>query len=99
MRRALRFVVLVGLVASFPVLAHAAPPILCATPGRDGSPATLTGVVNTYYPGTGVTPIVGGVTLTLDAASGAQVAIASGDLVLIMQMQDASMNTENTDKY
>ena len=64
---------------------------LCATPGRDGS-ASLTGIVNTYYPGLG-TATAGSTTITLGPATGASTPIAIGDLLLVVQMQDAAINS------
>src|SRR6058998_682340 len=55
----------------------------CATPGRDGT-ATLNSVINTYYPG---------------AATGAGTPIAVGDLVVVIQMQDAAIDSANTGAY
>src|SRR6202171_4310836 len=68
----------------------------CATPGRDGT-ATLTGVINTYYPGSGIAS--GSGAITLGAATGAAAPIAIGDLVLVIQMQDAAINSTNTAAY
>ena len=72
---------------------------VCGTPGKDGA-ASPSGVVNTYYPGTG-TASAGSTTIgigTMRPAGGA--AIASGDLVLIMQMQNGSTtNFANTPSY
>jgi len=73
---------------------------LCGTPGRDGSPGNLTGIVNTYWPGTanvsaGNTSITVGAHATGDAST----AIASGDLLLVVQMQGATLNTTNTANY
>jgi len=76
-------------------------PLVCASPGHDGAGGTLTGVVNAYYPGTG-TVSAGATSLTLGSASGnggAQTAIASGDLLLVIQMQGAAINTTNTGAY
>jgi hypothetical protein len=72
---------------------------LCATPGRDGS-GTITGIVNTYFPGSG-NPAAGATSITLGAhaAGDANVAIATGDLLLIVQMQGATLNTTNTSAY
>jgi uncharacterized repeat protein (TIGR01451 family) len=69
----------------------------CATPGRDGT-ATLNGVINTYYPGSG-TAAAASTTITLGAATGAATPIAIGDLVLVIQMQDAAINSTNTGAY
>ncbi len=82
-------------------------PLVCATPGKDGAGGTLTGVVNAYYPpGAGVGTVAAGATsILLGAAAGApaaQTSISSGDLLLIIQMQDATINTtatENTSAY
>lgn len=76
-------------------------PLVCATPGKDGSGGTLTGVVNAYYPpGTGVGTVSAGATsVVLGAAAAAQTAIASGDLLLIIQMQNATINSTNTSSY
>ncbi|HKV32183.1 MAG TPA: hypothetical protein VJT14_14360, partial [Candidatus Dormibacteraeota bacterium] len=68
----------------------------CATPGRDGT-ATLNGVINTYYPGSGIASGAGAI--TLGAATGAATPIAIGDLVLVIQMQDAGINSTNTGAY
>ncbi len=73
---------------------------LCGTPGRDGSPGGLTGIVNTYWTGTasasaGATSITVGAHATGDAGT----AIASGDLLLVVQMQGATLNTTNTTNY
>jgi uncharacterized repeat protein (TIGR01451 family) len=75
-------------------------PLVCATPGHDGAGGTLTGVVNTYYPpfATG-TLAAGATTVKLGGSSGAATAIAIGDLLLIMQMQDALINSTNTGAY
>ena len=48
----------------------------CATPGRDGT-ASLSGVINTYYPGSGTASGAGAI--TLGAATGAASPIAIGD--------------------
>ena len=73
---------------------------LCATPGRDGSPGNLTGIVNTYWPAT-ASASAGATSITLGAhATGdASTAIASGDLLLVVQMQGATLNTTNTSNY
>src|SRR2546421_4795848 len=70
---------------------------ICAPPGRD-LPATLNGVINTYYPG-GATAAAGSSTITLGAATGAASPIAIGDLVLVIQMQDATIDSTNTGAY
>jgi len=75
-------------------------PLVCATPGRDGSGGTLTGVVNAYYPPSSIGTLASGSTsVALGAASGASTAIAAGDLLLIIQMQGATINSTNTSSY
>src|SRR6267378_4157663 len=69
----------------------------CATPGRDLT-ATLNGVINTYYPGS-ATAAAGSSTITLGAASGAASPIAIGDMVLVIQIQDAAIDSTNTGAY
>ncbi len=75
-------------------------PLVCATPGKDGAPgAPLTGVVNTYYAGSG-SPGAGTTSLTVKTpSSGSATQIAVGDLLLVMQMQGAQINSTNTNSY
>jgi Peptidase family C25 len=70
----------------------------CATAGTDGNGGILTGIVNTYYPGT-ASVIAGGKTITLGTSRGATKAISSGDLLLVIQMQDAGINSSNNSRY
>ncbi|PZO44534.1 MAG: hypothetical protein DCF19_01955 [Pseudanabaena frigida] len=72
---------------------------LCATPGKDGVGAPA-GVVNTYYPGT-ATVAAGSTSIPVGAKdpSGAATDISAGDLLLIIQMQDAVIDSTNTDAY
>ncbi|MBW4599016.1 MAG: DUF11 domain-containing protein [Calothrix sp. FI2-JRJ7] len=82
-----------------PVTAQTATPLLCAVPGKDGS-STLAGVINTYYAGAG-TASAGAPSITLGAINpnGSQTPIAAGDLLLIIQMQGADINSTNSDSY
>lgn len=59
------------------------------------SGALSAGVINTYYPGVSVS----GSTITLGSASGASTGLAAGDLVLVVQMQDAAIDTANGATY
>jgi len=73
--------------------------VVCATPGKDGTPgAAITGVVNTYYPGT-ASAASGATSITVGAPTGSATVIANGDLLLVMQMQDAAINTTNGATY
>ncbi|HKV25381.1 MAG TPA: C25 family cysteine peptidase [Candidatus Acidoferrum sp.] len=78
-------------------------PLVCAAPGHDGSPGTLSGVLNAYYPPSGTVTLTAGtstsVALGPAAASGAQTNISAGDLLLIIQMQGAQINSTNTTSY
>ena len=69
----------------------------CATSTATAG-GTLTGVINTYFPGT-ATANAGSTSITLGTSTGAATAIAVGDLVLIIQMQDAAINATNTSAY
>ncbi len=72
---------------------------VCSNPGVDG-PATPSGVINSYYPGTG-TVSAGSTSITVSIAGkrGAAANIAAGDLIIIMQMQDADIDSSNTTSY
>ena len=59
---------------------------------------TLTGVINTYYPGS-ASVAAGATSITLGAATGSTTAIAAGDEVLIIQMQDAAISSNNDGTY
>jgi hypothetical protein len=61
---------------------------------------TLTGVINSYYPGT-ADAAAGATSISVGAIdpNGAANAIASGDLLLVIQMQDADINTTNGTTY
>src|ERR1700674_3392056 len=97
--RSLQWWPLWGLLGGFCLFAGSALAQTCAVPGKDG-PGTITGVVDTYYPTIGSVG-AGASNITLAAASvaGAQVAIAPGDLVLIIQMQDATIISNNSSNY
>jgi uncharacterized repeat protein (TIGR01451 family) len=69
----------------------------CATPGASGT-ATLSGVVNTYYPAT-LSAAAGTNSISLGPAVGAPTPIAVGDLLLVIQMQDAAIDGSNSDAY
>jgi uncharacterized repeat protein (TIGR01451 family) len=73
---------------------------ICANPGKDGAGGTLAGVKNDYWPGT-LTPAAGATTMTVGArtAGGAGNNITAGDLLIIMQMQDAAFDTTNDETY
>ncbi len=70
----------------------------CATVSQASAGNNLTGVLNTYYPGT-ASVAKGATTIPVGAATGAGSAIAVGNLLLVIQMQDASINDSNTVAY
>jgi uncharacterized repeat protein (TIGR01451 family) len=73
---------------------------ICAKPGADGVGVELTGIVNTYFkPTMQVAAGSSGIMIANGAAKGDNNDIKPGDLVLIVQMQDASINVENSAKY
>jgi uncharacterized repeat protein (TIGR01451 family) len=72
---------------------------VCGTPGKDGPGGVLSGVVNTYFPGSTANLSAGATSVAVGAATGASVGIAPGDLVLIIQMQDAAINSNNSSAY
>lgn len=92
-------VVLTGLLIPSTVRPASAATV-CATPGKDGA-GSITGVVNTYYSGPIGTLSAGSTSVTLGTlnASGAATAIAVGDLLLIVQMQDGTINSTNSSAY
>ncbi|MBX3658033.1 MAG: DUF11 domain-containing protein [Ramlibacter sp.] len=83
--RLLALLIALASLLSFPVAAQ-----VCAVPGKDGPVTTLSGVVNTYYPGT-ANALAGATTISVGTARGAT-ALTTGDMVLIIQMQDGVSN-------
>jgi LPXTG-site transpeptidase (sortase) family protein len=71
----------------------------CVTPGNDGPNAILTGIVNTYFPAN-ADAVAGATTISLGARiPGGSPDIAAGDLLLVIQMQDADISSTNTIAY
>ena len=69
----------------------------CANPGKDGV-GNLSGVINTYYPGTSSVS-AGATSIPVGSSSGSATQIAAGDLLLIIQMQDADISYSNDSGY
>jgi len=70
----------------------------CANPSNNGAGGTLTSIINTYYPGTA--SVLAGVTsIPVGASTGSATAIGTGDLLLVIQMQDAAINSSNNSSY
>ena len=74
-----------------------AAPKVCSASGADGSSPT-SGVVNTYYPAA-ASVTSGATAITLGASIGNTTGIAVGDLVMVIQMQDADINSTDTANY
>jgi uncharacterized repeat protein (TIGR01451 family) len=72
--------------------------VACATVSEAAPGTNLTGVLNTYYPGT-ANVAAGATSIPVGTATGAGTAIAAGNLLLVIQMQDASINDANTVAY
>jgi uncharacterized repeat protein (TIGR01451 family)/fimbrial isopeptide formation D2 family protein len=72
--------------------------VCVGNPGRDGPGGTLGGIVNTYYPGVG-TANAGATGIQLGTPRGAATSVAVGDLLLVIQMQDAVINSSNNTAY
>ncbi len=76
---------------------------VCATPGLSGPNASLTGTLNSYYPGTGSNVGIGSTSIPVGAidttGGGVNTAIGTGDLLIVIQMQGAEINSSNSDCY
>jgi uncharacterized repeat protein (TIGR01451 family) len=70
----------------------------CGTPAKNGDGGVLTGTINTYFPGT-TNAAAGAKAITVGASIGSTTPIAIGDLLLVIQMQDAAINSSNTSAY
>jgi len=70
----------------------------CATVTQAVPNNSVSGTVNTYYPGT-ASVAAGATSIPVGTATGGGSAIAAGNLLLIIQMQDASINDSNNVAY
>jgi uncharacterized repeat protein (TIGR01451 family) len=82
------------------VAAPAALAQVCAAPGSNGV-GSVSGIVNTYYPGTASTLAAGSTSVAVGTADsrGSAVPVAAGDLLLVIQVQDASISSTNSSAY
>ncbi len=71
---------------------------VCAVPGQDGPGNNISGVINTYFPGT-ADVAAGATSIPIGTSTGASTPIQAGDLLLVMQMQGADINSSNTNSY
>jgi len=72
--------------------------LTCGIPGKDGV-ATVSGSVNTYYTPSGSGSLSSGTTVLNLSAGVGPTALSTGDLVLVMQMQDSSGSLEGNFEY
>ena len=76
---------------------------VCATPGLSGPNASLSGTLNSYYPGTASSVSIGNTSIPVGSidttGGGASTAIATGDLLIVMQILGAQINSSNSDCY
>ncbi|GIW22040.1 MAG: hypothetical protein KatS3mg068_1047 [Candidatus Sericytochromatia bacterium] len=70
----------------------------CSNPGKDGVAGPTSSLLIDYYPGTG-NPIAGSTSVTVGASRLGAVGISPGDLLLIIQMQDGTINYTNNANY
>lgn len=72
----------------------------CATPGKDGAPAGISGVLNSYFP-VAASVAAGSTTINVGTinAGGATTAFSVGDLALIIQMQSGAITSTNSAAY
>ncbi|MEM1206655.1 MAG: hypothetical protein AAGN66_25695, partial [Acidobacteriota bacterium] len=75
---------------------------VCGVPGKDGgtvTPVILSGIVNTYYPST-ASVAAGGTLIPVDLPSpGGSPTVSSGDLLLVLQVQGAPIDSSNGPSY
>ncbi len=73
---------------------------VCAAPGWSGSAASVTGIVNTYFP-SAATAFAGSTSVSVGGPDGrgSGTLIAAGDLLLIVQIQDAAITSTNSAAY
>jgi len=73
---------------------------VCGTPSGPGPGGTLSGVINTYWPGTAsIAASLANTCIPVGTAQGAAATVASGTLLLVVQMQDATIDSSNTTDY
>jgi uncharacterized repeat protein (TIGR01451 family) len=70
----------------------------CSIPGQSGANAALTAQPNTFFAGS-LSPGAGAAFISVGAGAGFSSPINAGDLLLIIQMQGADINTSNTNAY
>jgi uncharacterized repeat protein (TIGR01451 family) len=107
--RSLKVICAIGFAATvqpfwlLPAQAQSVSSNLCAVPGKDGVDTGITQIVNSYYAGPDADTVVnqGDTTIPIGAINGQgnQTTITPGDLLLVIQMQDADINFTDTVDY
>jgi len=72
--------------------------VACGTVSQAKAGNNLTGILNTYFPGT-ANVAAGATKIPVGTATGAGAAIAAGNLLLVIQTQDATINDGNSVAY
>jgi type IX secretion system substrate protein len=72
----------------------------CGPEPTTGTTTPITGTANSYFPGTG-NPVTGATSITIGTldARGSTSPLTANDLILIIQMQGADINSVNADTY
>ena len=96
-RIAITITLIISSFAPWKITTVFADKLICGIPGRDG-PVSLGGIVNTYYPGT-ANVSTGSSVIPVGSPSGAANVIQPGDLLLVIQMQGADIDSTNTSAY
>lgn len=71
---------------------------VCGKPGQDGV-GSVNGIINTYYAPTATSAPAGTNSIDLGPSLGSGNQINQGDLVVIIQMQDATIDSSDTNLY
>jgi uncharacterized repeat protein (TIGR01451 family) len=93
-----------ALLLALALLATGAAPALaqrpCGVPGKDGPGGVLSGVVNTYFPAATLGVLAANSTsIAVGAATAGTTGITPGDLLLVIQMQDATIDARDNQNY
>ncbi len=94
--RLIRFVSILILFVLGPYQVRAS--TICAQPGKNGAGVGLSGVLNSYFQGT-LNVAAGAGSINLSKGYGANSDITPGDMLLVIQMQNATIDSSNTDTY
>jgi len=91
-------ILILGPIFTQPPYIVLADSLICGIPGKDGPALSISGIVNTYYPGA-ANVSAGSTSIPVGSPSGAGTPIQSGDLLLVIQMQGADIDSANASTY